>query len=148
MKLPDINVWLALALSGHSHHAAARVWLEDQTVSDSIFFCRSTQQGLVRLLTTADVLRFYKIPALTNREAWRVVERFMEDERIAFADEPAGVADAWKGFAIRDTNSPKLWMDAWLAAFARCAGWQMVTTDKAFAQFAGLDLQILKAEDC
>ena len=36
-------------------------------------------------------------------------------------------------------------MDAWLAAFARCAGWQMVTTDQAFAQFAELDLQILKA---
>ena len=24
MKLPDVNIWLALALSGHSHHEAAR----------------------------------------------------------------------------------------------------------------------------
>lgn len=72
----------------------------------------------------------------------------MADERIAFENEPTGVADTWKTYAIRDTNSPKLWMDAWLAAFARCSGWQMVTTDKAFSQFVGPDLQILKAEDC
>ena len=143
MKLPDINVWLALTLSGHSHHTSARSWLEGQELSDSIFFCRSTQQGLVRLLTTAEVLHFYKIPPLTNREAWVVVEHFMQDDRIAFANEPSDVADAWKTFAIRDTNSPKLWMDAWLAAFARCSGWQMVTTDKAFSQFVGLDLHIL-----
>jgi len=148
MKLPDINVWLALALSGHSHHGSALAWLEGQKVPDSIYFCRSTQQGLVRLLTTAEVLLAYKIPPLTNREAWAVIENFMEDERITFASEPSGVADAWKTFAIRDTNSPKLWMDAWLAAFARCSGWQLVTTDKAFSQFVGLDLQILNADEC
>ena len=27
MKLPDVNIWLALALSGHSRHPAARTWL-------------------------------------------------------------------------------------------------------------------------
>jgi len=146
MKLPDVNIWLALALSGHSHHRAARIWLDEQEAQDSIFFCRATQQGLVRLLTTTEVLACYGIPPLTNREAWAVVERFMEDDRIAFANEPGGVEDVWKGLAIRDTNAPKLWMDAWLAAFARCAGFQMVTTDKAFAQFKGLDLLVVKAK--
>ncbi len=148
MKLPDINVWLALTLSGHSHHTSARAWLEGQQVADSIFFCRSTQQGLVRLPTTAEVLLAYELPPLTNREAWAVLEDFIEDERITFADEPFGVTNAWKTLATRDTNSPKLWMDAWLAAFAPCSRWQMVTTDNAFSQFVGLDLHILKAEEC
>jgi len=146
MKLPDVNIWLALALSGHSHHQAARTWLDGQEAQDSIFFCRSTQQGLVRLLTTNEVLACYGIPPLTNRAAWAVVESFMEDDRIAFANEPDGVEDAWKSLAIRDTNSPKLWMDAWLAAFARCARFQMITTDKAFTQFKGLDLLLVKAD--
>ena len=146
MKLPDVNIWLALALSCHSHHQAARTWLDDQEAHDSIFFCRSTQQGLVRLLTTAEVLACYGIPPLTNREAWTVVERFMEDDRIAFANEPVGVEDVWKSLAVADTNSPKLWMDAWLAAFAFCAGFQMITIDKAFTQFKGLDLLVIKAK--
>ena len=146
MKLPDVNIWLALALSGHSHHPAALSWLDGQETLAGIFFCRATQQGLVRLLTTAEVLAGYGMPPLTNREAWTVVESFMADERITFANEPAGVEDAWKALAIRDTNSPKLWMDAWLAAFALCSGLQMITTDKAFSQFKGLELQVVKAE--
>jgi uncharacterized protein len=144
MKLPDVNIWLALALSGHSHHQAARSWLDTQETFASIFFCRATQQGLVRLLTTAEVLSGYGLPPLTNREAWRVVESFMADERVTFANEPAGVEDAWKALALRDTHSPKLWMDAWLAAFALCSGFQMITTDKAFAQFKELELRIVK----
>jgi len=146
MKLPDVNLWLALTLSGHSHHSAARTWLGEQEAFASIFFCRATQQGLVRLLTTTEVLAGYGIPARTNLEAWDVIERFMADERITFAHEPEGVEEAWKAFTLRDTNSPKLWMDGWLAAFALRSDFQMVTTDKAFSQFKGLKLQVVKAE--
>jgi uncharacterized protein len=145
MKLLDINIWLALALSGHSHHQAAREWLDEQDAPSSIFFCRATQQGLVRLLTTAEVMANYSLPPLSNREAWAVVESFMEDDRFAFLNEPAAVEETWKSLAIRDSNSPKLWMDAWLAAFAMSAGCQMITTDKAFAQFRSLDLLVVKA---
>jgi toxin-antitoxin system PIN domain toxin len=146
MKLPDVNIWLALTLSGHSHHQAARIWLEGQDDHSSICFCRATQQGLVRLLTTAAVLAAYGIPPLANREAWSVLESFMADDRIAFANEPAGVEESWKELAaLRDTNSPKLWMDAWLAAFARCSGFQLITADKAFSQFEGIDLHLVTA---
>lgn len=144
MKLPDVNIWLALALSGHSHHQAAREWLDGQEAADSIFFCRATQQGLVRLLTTTEVMACYGIPALTNRQAWGVIESFMRDDRIAFANDPSGVEESWKNLAIGDSNSPKLWMDAWLAAFALCSGHQMVTTDKAFGQFKGLPLRLVE----
>ena len=146
MKLPDVKIWLALALSGHAHHEAARAWLDGVEAFGSICFCRTTQQGLVRLLTTEEVLAGYGIPALTNREAWGVVESFMADERITFANEPEGVEETWKAFAIRDTHSPKLWMDAWLAAFALRSGFLLITTDKAFSQFKGLELLMVKAK--
>jgi predicted nucleic acid-binding protein len=44
---------------------------------------------------------------------------------------------------VRHTGSRKLWMDAYLAAFALAGGYQMVTTDTAFRQFHGLDLMLL-----
>jgi len=100
----------------------------------------------VRLLTTAEVLAGYGNPPLTNREAWNVIDGFMEDERFTFANEPENVEETWKTLAIRDTHSPKLWMDAYLAAFALCSGLQMITTDKAFSQFSGLDLLVLHAQ--
>ena len=56
------------------------------------------------------------------------------------------VEETWKSLAIRDSNSPKLWMDASLAAFAMSAGCQMITTDKAFSQFKGFDLMVVKAQ--
>ena len=142
-KLPDVNVWLALSLSGHSHNQAARKWLDNETESSSIFFTRSTQQGLVRLLTTKAVLAPYGIPALANVGAWEVLDKLLADDRISFADEPKGVEATWKAFALLQGSSPKLWMDAWLAAFALQAKLQLVTIDKAFMQFQGLDMQIL-----
>jgi len=142
--LCDSNVWLALALSKHSRHVAAREWLETVDESASVFFCRATQQSLLRLLTNTTVLGAYGNSPLTNREAWSAYEAFLADDRIAFrADEPVGLELSWKEFAVRGTASPKLWMDAYLAAFALAGGYSMVTTDAAFRQFRGLDLLVL-----
>lgn len=144
MNLCDSNVWLSLALSAHVHHRAARVWLETTTEPRSVLFCRTTQQSLLRLLTTAAVLAPYGNPPLTNRKAWQTYQAFAADDRIGFVDqEPAGVEQAWIELAATATASPKLWMDAYLAAFARSAGYTLVTTDAAFKQFPDLDLRLL-----
>jgi hypothetical protein len=37
-------------------------------------------------------------------------------------------------------------MDAWLAAFAMCATFQMITIDKAYSQFKGLELLVVEME--
>ena len=135
---------LALALSKHVHHTAAREWLETVEEPASIFFCRPTQQAFLRLLSNASVLAPYGNPPLTNREAWSAYEAFLSDDRIAFqANEPVGAEPLWKQLAVRGTASPKLWMDAYLAAFALAGRYSMVTTDAAFRQFRGLDLRIL-----
>ena len=144
MTLCDSNIWLALALSKHVHHTAAREWLETVEEPASVFFCRPTQQAFLRLLTNASVLAPYGNPPLTNREAWSAYEAFLSDDRIAFqANEPVGVEPLWKQLAARGTASPKLWMDAYLAAFALAGRYSMVTTNAAFRQFRGLDLLIL-----
>ena len=143
MKLPDVNIWLALTLSGHSFHERVRDWLDAQSATESIFFCRATQQSLMRLLTTRAVLLPYGIAPLTNEKAWAVGEAFLADERVGFAAEPTGVNQRWRSWAATSNTSPKLWMDAWLAAFAYQSGFQLVTLDKAFTQFQELDAMVI-----
>jgi toxin-antitoxin system PIN domain toxin len=141
--LCDSNVWLALALSRHVHHAAARRWFEAGPDA-SVVFCRAAQQTFLRLLTNASVLSPYGNPPLTNRQAWDACAALLADDRIVLrTDEPAGLEAHWRRFALRNTASPKLWMDAYLASFAIAAGYRMVTTDAAFRQFRGLDLELL-----
>lgn len=144
MWLCDNNVWLALVLSGHVHHARARGWLETVVDPTSVLFCRATQQALLRLLTNAAVLAPYGNAPLTNQQAWTTYEALLADDRIILRlQEPAGLDLHWKAFALRDTASPKLWMDAYLAAFALAGGYRVVTADTAFRQFNGLDLVLL-----
>jgi uncharacterized protein len=143
MPLADSNVWLALALSKHQFHSAARKWLGRQSPRDPALFCRTTQQSFLRLLTTEAVFAPYGIPPLRNHSAWEVYEGFRGDERIGWSEEPRGLESLWKKLAGGRQASPKLWIDAYLAAFAITGGHPLVTTDRAFKQFKGLDLVLL-----
>lgn len=142
MPLADSNVWLALALSEHPFHSAAQTWLQGQG-REKALFCRSTQQSFLRLLSTKAILDRYGIPPLSNKEAWSVYAGFRADSRVSWADEPTGLDAIWMKFAQSSTASPKLWMDAYLAAFAVAGEHQLVTTDKGFRQFGELDLLLL-----
>jgi uncharacterized protein len=143
--LCDANVWLSLSLSDHVHHEVASEWLETIEEPASILFCRATQQSLLRLLTNAAVLAPYGNRPLTNKEAWAVYEALAADDRIVLrTDEPTGVESRWKDLVVRSTASPKLWMDAYLAAFALAGGYRMVTTECGFRQFPDLDLLLMR----
>ena len=140
--LPDVNIWLALGLPEHMHHRAATEWF--QSSDHPIYFCRASQQGLLRLLTNAAVLAPYKLAPLSNRQAQVRMHEMLALERVRMADEPRTVEADWERYADSSFASPKLWMDAYLAAFALCGGYRLVTTDKAFKQFKGLGVLVLK----
>ncbi|MGH3633047.1 type II toxin-antitoxin system VapC family toxin [Mycobacterium sp.] len=144
MQLCDTNVWLALALSRHPHHPTVRAWLDAVDEPAVIHFCRATQQSLLRLLTSRAVLGAYGNAALTNAEAWSVYAALLADDRITMTgQEPNGLETQWKMFAVRQSASPKIWMDAYLAAFAFTGGFTLVTTDTDFRQYQGIDLRLL-----
>lgn len=138
--LCDVNVWLALAISGHPHHGVARAWLDGVDARASIFFCRTTQQAFLRLLTNPAVLAPFGDPPLSNDQAWAAYEALLADDRIVFIEEPAGLEGLWRELGTRGTASHRLWTDAYLAAFAISGGLCLVTTDGGFRQFSGLDL--------
>jgi len=144
--LVDSNVWIALSIKDHVHHPAVDAWFGSIAEVASLHFCRMTQLSFLKLATTASVFAPYGDPPATNMEAWRGFETLLADDRIAFLDrEPRGFDARWREYSARDSASPKLWMDAYLAAFATAGGYQLVTTDAAFTQFPGLDLLVLGA---
>ena len=130
--LPDVNVWLALASRRHVHSIPCSRWL-DTIHAEGVFYCRITQMGLLRLLTNSHVMGG---DVLASRDAWRVYRGILADERIGFAPEPFALEEQWRKLTSQDRPMPKLWTDAYLAAFARSAAMQFVTLDRAVLAMA------------
>ncbi len=139
MFLPDINLWLALAFESHVHHGAAKIWFEGAT-NAGCCFCRLTQQGFLRLATNP---KAFGEEAVTLPNAWRIYDELLVDPRISFSAEPPNVETHWRAYTQRQVFSPKVWNDAFLAAFARTADFELVTFDKGFAQYTDLRCTIL-----
>jgi len=129
MVFPDINVWLALASSIHSHHERAKRWYESLG-DEELAFCRFTQLGLLRLLTTSAVMG---ADVLTQRQAWQVYDAFLKDGGARFLHEPRTVEESFRRLSRLASASPKDWGDSYLAAFAVESGARLVTFDKGLA---------------
>lgn len=144
MHLVDSNVWVAMTLSRHVHHQAAREWLDSVRAPASVAFCRATQESYLRLLTTAPLFERYGNKPLTNREAWKTYDALLADHRIVLVEaEPRDLEEHWRQFTDRNTASKRLFMDGYLAAFAAGNGWELITTDSGFRQFPGVRVKVL-----
>ena len=139
---PDINVWIALTYEGHIHHVSARNWFASAGPSTRLFFCRFTQLGLLRLLTAEAVMGPDEV--MTQQEAWAAYDRWLQDERVGFLDEPAGLEIPFRALTRSHRAAPKEWADSYLAAFAEAAQLTLVTFDSGFQNKAKA-LILLKA---
>jgi toxin-antitoxin system PIN domain toxin len=139
MLLPDVNVWLALVFNAHVHHPLALAWFNSLT-DETCHFCRLTQLGFLRLANNPKV---FPNDAVSVAVAWQLYDTTLTDPRVSFAAEPAGLEAAWRQFTHGQQFSPKLWNDAYLAAFAQAGGHEVVTFDQGFAQYAGVALKLL-----
>ena len=127
---PDVNVWLALSTPDHHRFPAAWSWYmaaPDRTV---LTFCRLTQLGFLRLLTTHSVMGR---GTLTQAQAWEAYDRWIEAGGAEYAEEPAGLDAVFRSFSASEQASPKEWADAYLASFAQAAQLILVTFDRALA---------------
>lgn len=131
--LPDLNVWLALALAEHPHHRAAQAyWYE--TAATRIWFCRVTMLGLVRLLAQPKLMGK---AALGLRDAFDVYRRFAALPEVGHCAEPAD-CESLLASLLEPATPARLWTDTYLAAFAAAGGLRLVTFDKDFARFTGI----------
>ena len=127
--LVDANVWLPLLVERHQHHAAATAWWRDRQPA-TCCWCRPIQQTVLRLLTNRTVMGEDTLPPAS---AWLVWEKLVLDERTAFLPiEPIGLAAAWRDHIATRIATPKLWMDAFLAAWALSSNLALVTFDTGF----------------
>jgi toxin-antitoxin system PIN domain toxin len=132
---PDVNVWIALSVSGHPHHGDASRWLRRLPDDSALILSRFTQMGLLRLLTNTSVMGE---EVLTLGEAWEVYDRWLEDPRVDFYPEPRNVDVGFRRVTRPFAGKPAAkWVgDCWLLAFAEAAQARLVTFDRALSEFA------------
>ena len=140
MFLPDVNLWLALAFESHFHHQAAKNWFDPDLGRDLLVLPHDS----ARIPPTGhEPEGVRRGSSLAIPGVGRMYDALLADPRIAFASEPAGIEPLWRGYTARESFSPKLWNDAFLAAFARASSLELVTFDNGFRQFEGLNCTIL-----
>jgi toxin-antitoxin system PIN domain toxin len=123
----DANVWLALLWSRHVHSERAQEWFES-SAEEQFLFCRFTQLTTLRLLTTRTVMGE---DVCTMSRAWDLWDAIESDPRIAFLPEPNGLDSEFRAQSRSSAQSPKVWADAYLIAFAIVSGLKLVTFDRA-----------------
>lgn len=127
-SFPDVNVWVALVWDGHVHSEVALRWFKSS--QDSLYFCRHTQLGMLRLLTTSAMMG---ADTRSSDQAWQLWDQIWADPRIAFHTEPEGLDPDLRRLSSSSRPTSKVWADAYLLAFAKSAGLRIVTFDRALA---------------
>ncbi len=130
---PDLNVWMALTLRTHDHHKVAWRWYRSLRADRELIFCRFTQLGFLRLITTEAIA---KHETLSQVEAWGAYDRWLTEGGALYMDEPFGLEIDFRAFADRIVPAPKEWADSYLAAFAASASMELITFDRALAKRA------------
>lgn len=127
--LPDVNVWLAATWARHVHHSHAKEWFD--RAAEPIAMCRTSQMGLLRLLSNPAVLG----PDVLERSgAWRVIDQLQADPLVSWLEEPRELEAIWRTMSARDDSGHKLWTDDYLAAFAQAGRLTLVTFDQALTR--------------
>ncbi len=143
-KLLDVNLWLALSLPQHPQHGAARAWYQAEPLrAGDLLFCRSTEMGLLRLITQQKVMNLYGLTALTNAEAISFLKQVYQDPAIEGVDEPSTTRPLWLKTASTPWPSPNVWMDGYLAALAISLGAEMITFDQGFKSYTSHGLKLV-----
>jgi hypothetical protein len=86
------------------------MWFETLTPDVSLVFCRLTQLGLLRLLTTAAVMGD---EVMTQPQAWGAYDRWHHDPRVELVDEPAELEAKFRVLTRLRQSATKEWADSY-----------------------------------
>lgn len=139
--LADVNFLVALLHARHSASKRAAAWLEEQDGPGSVLLCRVVQMGVLRILTNPAWL---KEDVLSARVVWDAWDLLLTDDRFARVDEAPGLEKRWRRLTAEFPAGRCAETDTYLAAFARAGGHGLVTFDRGFRRFEGLDATILE----
>lgn len=144
-QLLDTNVWLASTFSAHPANKVAKQFFGELSEKNQGAFCRSTQQSFLRLITTPTIYAFYGVERINNDLAIELLKVYQRLPSVTYAEEPPQLFDRWCRLSAIKSASPKVWMDAYLAAFAISNSMTFVSFDRDFKRFEsdGLQLRLL-----
>ncbi len=147
-SLFDTSVWIAALFEAHPFHNVAQQALVSATALQPAVFCRATEQSFLRLITTPALQKIYGADGLSNAEAILALETLQALPQVCVRGESPELTNIWFQLATRNSASPKVWMDAYLAAFAISGSLQLLTLDRDFKNFLpnGLALTLLNPE--
>ena len=131
---PDVNVWIALTFKGHVHYPVARSWLDALPDDSELCFCRLTQIGFLRLLTTSAVMGNR---VLSQEAAWQVYDDWLTNGHASFLEEPASIERVFRSLSQLPRPAAKDWADSYVCAFAQVSGLRLVTFDQALQRRMG-----------
>jgi predicted nucleic acid-binding protein len=83
---------------------------------------------------------------LEPEAAWAAYEQLANGGAVEFVSEPAGLDARLKQFAKGAKAARDFWTDAYLAAFARCAGLRLVSFDSGFTRYKDLACLLLETD--
>ena len=138
--LLDANVWLALAAEAHTHPNRAKAYWEREAAPVAAF-CRVTELAFLRHLTNETIMGEQ---VLTPSAAWKKLAQFLALPEVKRLAEPPGLDQPLGIFCDIGRTSPSFWTDAYLASFAQASRLRLVSFDRGFTRFAGLELLVLK----
>ncbi len=139
--LCDVNLLVAICYEAHEHHSKALRWLGKKKDSRSLLICRAAHLGLLRLLNNPSVMG----PDVRSaKQVWAISDLLFSDDRFEFAGEPLGLITIFRAFTSAGKYTPKVWQDAYLAAFATKAGFSFATFDGGFSKFKELSLDLIR----
>ncbi len=134
--IPDINVWLALAVEEHPHHAVAKAYwqaLQANPIAErGLWFCRVTMLGLIRLLAQPKVMGK---GVLTLAQANVVYQNFLAVPGIGLLADNESTDEILRGFLNIGNLPNRYCTDAYLAALSESSGTRLVTFDEDFTRF-------------
>lgn len=138
--LADVSWLLPLCYGGHEHHKPALQCLDAMPQDDGVVVCRFAQLGLLRLLCNPAVMG---PDVRTTEQAWKLNDQLFSDPRFSLEPEPANLERELRHLTKGFGYSPKLWQDAYLAAFAMATNLALLTFDQGFHKFRRLRCVVL-----
>jgi toxin-antitoxin system PIN domain toxin len=144
--LVDSNVWVALTFPAHSRHRTVRDWVAAATSESPLLWCRETQMSYLRLVSMPAIHRGYQVPRVTNADAFALLDELISMPNVLVVSaEPPEVWTLFRALALSVRTAPRVYMDAYLAAWAIAADVPLATLDADFEAFRahGLKLQLL-----
>lgn len=140
MQLPDVNVLVALLRESHPHHATASAWLEETANAGEPFSVSDVvATGLVRVGTNP---RIWQDPATTQQVFDFLDDLRAEPTHLVWVTSPRAETLFRQVALDSGVTGPRV-SHAWIAATALAYKATVVTFDRDFRRFDGVEVNEL-----